>query len=596
MTTPSARDDHHQYEVPLLINGDENILRIENDDAYPEDCMVDYKGDRIVFVNNKSKYGGWKSAGLIIIVDIAEAMAYYGISANLITYLTGPLGQSTVTAAANVNTWVGFIWMLPVFGAFIADSFLGRFRTIIFSTLIYVLGLGLLTLSVVLPSIIGPRDCLLNSSSILCTVPSFQVIFFFCSLYLVAFGRAGFKPCVQAFGADQFDARNPEECKSKSSFFNWWYFGICLGSSIARLFLTYIQDNVSWALGFGISTFSLAMALIVFLLGTQTYRYSVKNENENPILRIIEVFVAAAKNWKQSSSLDVSRDGEVAKSHDMRVGVHQFRFLDKALVNPINSTKNVRQCSIAQVEDAKMTLRLVPIWISCLIYAVVFAQSTTFFVKQGNTMDRSISTSFQIPAAALQILINVPIFIFIPLYDCALVPFARIFTGKPNGITMLQRIGFGMFLSTLSMVIAAVIEKRRLLVALDFGLIDQPAATVPMSVWWLSPQYLLVGLADVFATVGLQEFFYDQVPDSLRSIGISLYLSVLGVGSFLSGSLISVIERITGGSSRHSWFSNNLNRAHLDYFYWLLAGLSFVELVAFVYLSKFYLYKRGTSS
>ncbi|KAI3872134.1 hypothetical protein MKW98_011626 [Papaver atlanticum] len=590
MTTPSARDDHYQNEVPLLNNRQE----IEYDDDDTEDYMVDYKGDRIVFVNNKSKYGGWKSAGLIIIVDIAECMAYYGISANLITYLTGPLGQSTVTAAANVNTWVGFIWMLPVFGAVVADSFLGRFRTIIISTLIYVLGLGLLTLSVVLPSLIGPRDCLLDNNSIYCTFPSFKVVFFFCSLYLVAFGRAGFKPCVQAFGADQFDARNPEECKSKSSFFNWWYFGICLGSSISRLFLTYIQDNVSWSLGFGISTMSLAVALIVFLLGTQTYRYNVKKENENPILRITQVFVAAAKNWKQS---DASKDGEVSKSRGIRVGVHQFRFLDKVLINPINSTKNARQCSIAQVEDAKMTLRLVPIWISCLIYAVVFAQSTTFFVKQGNTMDRSIGTSFQIPAAALQILINVSIFIFIPLYDFALVPFARIITGKPNGITMLQRIGFGMFLSTLSMVIAAVIEKRRLLVALNFGLIDRPEVPIPMSVWWLSPQYLLVGLADVFATVGLQEFFYDQVPGSLRSIGISLYLGVLGVGSFLSGSLISIIEHITGGSSSHySWFSNNLNRAHLDYFYWLLAGLSLAELVAFLYLSKFYLYKRGTLS
>ncbi|KAI3981518.1 hypothetical protein MKX01_008935 [Papaver californicum] len=590
MTIPSARDDHYQYEVvvPLLNNREE----IEDDDD-TEDYMVDYKGDRIVFENNKSKYGGWKSAGLIIIVDIAECMAYYGISANLITYLTGPLGQSTVTAAANVNTWVGFIWMLPVFGAVLADSFLGRFPTIIFSTLIYVLGLGLLTLSVVLLSLIGPHDCLHNNNSIICTFPSFQVIFFFCSLYLVAFGRAGFKPCVQAFGADQFDARNPEECKSKSSFFNWWYFGICLGSSISRLFLTYIQDNVSWSVGFGISTISLAVALIVFLLGTQTYRYSVKKENENPILRITQVFVAAAKNWKRS---DESQDGEVSKCRGKRVGVHQFRFLDKALINPINPTKNVRQCSISQIEDAKMTLRLVPIWISCLIYAVVFAQSTTFFVKQGNTMDRSIGTSFQIPAAALQILINVSIFLFIPLYDFALVPLARTFTGKPNGITMLQRIGFGMFLSTLSMVIAAVIEKRRLLVALDFGLIDRPEITIPMSVWWLSPQYLLIGLADVFATVGLQEFFYDQVPDSLRSIGISLYLSVLGVGSFLSGFLISAIERITGGSGHYSWFSNNLNRAHLDYFYWLLAGLSLVELVAFFYLSKSYLYKRGTLS
>ncbi|KAI3845935.1 hypothetical protein MKW92_028202 [Papaver armeniacum] len=597
MTVTSARDDH-QYEVPLLNNTEEIICGIGDDldcheDQEDDDYMVDYKGERIVFENNKSKFGGWKSAGLIIIVDIAEGLAYYGISSNLINYLTGSLGQSTVTAAANVNTWVGFIWMLPVLGAVIADSYLGKFRTIIFSTLIYVLGLGLLTLSVVLPSLIGSLDCLDNN----CNYPSFQGIFFFFSLYLVAFGRAGFKPCVQAFGADQFDARNPEECKSKSSFFNWWYFGLCFGSSISRLFLTYIQDNGSWGLAFGISFISLAVALIVFLLGTQTYRYSVKTETVNPIFRITQVFVAAAKNWRHGSSLDTVQNEEIQES-PLRIGVHQFKFLDKALIklpdDPTSSTKNGTKCSISQIEDAKVILRLIPIWISCLIYAIVFAQYSTFFVKQGNTMDRSIGTGFKIPAASLQILLSISVFLFIPLYDCTFIPFVRVFTGKPNGITMLQRIGGGMLVSALSMVVAAVIEKRRLLVALDYGLIDEPEVTVPMSVWWLAPQYIMIGLADVLTNVGLQEFFYDQVPDSLRSIGISLYLSILGVGSFLSGFLISAIERITGGSSHYSWFSNNLNRAHLDYFYWLLAGLSLLELAAFLYFSRSYLYKRGT--
>ncbi|KAI3918403.1 hypothetical protein MKX01_041723 [Papaver californicum] len=175
--------------------------------------------------------------------------------------------------------------------------------------------------------------------------------------------------------------------------------------------------------------------------------------------------------------------------------------------------KNGIKCSISQIEDAKVTLRLIPIWISCLIYAVVFAQYSTFFVKQGVTMDRSIGIGLKIPAVSLQILLSISVFLFIPLYDCAFIPFVRVLTGKPNGITMLQRIGGGMLVSTLSMVVAAVIEKKRLLVALDYGLIDEPEVTVPMSVWWLAPQYILTGLADVLTNVGLQEFFYDQVPD-----------------------------------------------------------------------------------
>lgn len=113
-----------------------------------------------------------------------------------------------------------------------------------------------------------------------------------------------------------------------------------------------------------------------------------------------------------------------------------------------------------------------------------------------------------------------------------------------------------------------------------------------MSVWWLVPQYALFGVSDVFTMIGLQEFFYDQVPVAYRSLGLGLYLSIFGVGGFLSGGLVSAIDKITKRGGGESWFADDINRGHFDYFYWLLAGLSAVGLVLFLCFAKAYVYKR----
>eukprot|EP01018_Ginkgo_biloba_P018716 Gb_21681 [translate_table: standard] len=582
----------------LYSSSSQTPLLLTQSEDFAKDGSVDLRGRPV----SRSRTGGWKASLLIIGVEIAERLAYYGIASNLVSYLTNVLHQSTASAAKNVNIWSGATSMLPLLGAFVADAYLGRYRTIVFSSMVYLLGLISLTVSGSLP-FLQPPPCSDISTDSCPKASAFQIGMFFSALYLIALGQGGHKPCLQAFGADQFDDEDPKESKYRSSFFNWWYFGMCSGTVIAVSVLMYIQDNIGWGLGFGIPTVTMAVALSIFLCGTRYYRH--KLPGVSPLAQIAQVLVAAIRKWNSSVPSQGENKLYAIQGEDMMnfgsrrqlVPTNQLKFLDKATVEDdldynSKTAYNWRLCTVTQVEEVKLVLRLLPIWVACLMYGVVFAQSPTFFTKQGSTMERKIGADFEIPPAALQSFISLSILVLVPVYDRIFVPLARNLTGNERGVTLLQRIGIGMMFSTLSMIVAALAEIKRLNAAKDNGLVDKPYATIPLSIFWLIPQYILFGISDVFTMVGLQEYFYDQMPDTMRSLGIAVYLSIFGVGSFLSSILISIIEELSSRGREQSWFANNLNKAHLDYFYWLLAALSAFSMCIYISFASCFIYKK----
>ncbi|PQQ19663.1 protein NRT1/ PTR FAMILY 5.4-like [Prunus yedoensis var. nudiflora] len=510
-------------------------LRIQNDHEDREQNLISQE-------EPSSSRGGWGAAIFIIFVEVAERFAYYGMAGNLITYLTNELHEPIPMAAKNVNTWVGVSSLLPILGAFIADAFLGRFNTILVSSIIYLLAMVLLTITV---SVIPLH---------------YQKAMFFVALYMLSVGLAGHKPCVQTFAADQFREDSPEEKKAKSSFFNWWYLGITIGASAAILVVIYVQDNVGWAAGFGILTGAIAVALAVFLFGYKKYRK--QGPLGSPFTTVAQVFVAAARkrhiNGTSAGFGVYSRDDK--DQHETRrllAQTSQLRCLDKAIIidHLDASSKNRnpwRLCSLNQVEQ-------------------------TFFTKQGSTMVRSIGPNFKLPQASLQIFLGLTIAVAIPIYDRVFVPTARKFTGHSSGITILQRIGIGLFLSIISMMVAALVEAKRVGIVRDHNLLDNPKAIVPMRV--------------VVVNSTVHEFFYDQTPEAMRSMGAAAYLSVVGVGNFICTAIITLVQAISSKSGE-KWLTDNLNRAHLDYFYWLIAALSTLNLCVYVWIAKGFVYKK----
>ncbi|KAF3971555.1 hypothetical protein CMV_004861 [Castanea mollissima] len=531
----------------------------------------------------KPPIGGWNAAIFIFFVEVAERFAFFGLAANLITYLTNELHQPISTAAKNVNTWAGVSYIVPLFAAFVADSLFGRFNTILLASVIYVMGMILLTLSV---SVV-PLD--------------YRKAIFFVALYIIAVGEGGHKPCVQTFAADQFEEDSLEDKKVKSSFFNWWFWGIVAGQCSAILVAIYVEDNVGWTAGIGMLAIAMAVALITFLLGIKRYRK--QGPLGSPLTTVAQVLVAAVRKWRMKQKFDncsvYHGDGLLAPGQPKTqtlAHTNQLRCLDKAMIiDNLDAMRTIRDpwrlCSLHQVEEVKLVLRLFPIWLSCLMFAIVISQMNTFFVKQGSTLQRSITPHFIIPPASLQALVGLTILLNMPIYDRVFVPIARKFTGHPSGITVLQRIGIGLFLSIFIMIVSALVEAKRINVVKEYNLLDQPKSIVPMRVWWLLPQYIITGLVEIFTYVGLQELFYAQMPEAMRSLGAAVYLSVTGIGNFISSAIISMVQAI---SSRYGeeWLGENINRAHLDYFYWVLAGLSALNLCIYVWIATRFVYKK----
>jgi peptide/histidine transporter 3/4 len=153
-------------------------------------------------------------------------------------------------------------------------------------------GLLVITASAVIPSL-QPAPC--NGSS--CPpATGFQYFVFFTALYLISVGTGGVKSALLPFGADQYNDSNLEESKKKQSFFSLFFIAINLGVFISGTVVVWIQQNVAWSLGFGISSICLVVATVAFLAGTPVYK--VQLPSGSPLKSVVMVFVASFKKRK----------------------------------------------------------------------------------------------------------------------------------------------------------------------------------------------------------------------------------------------------------------------------------------------------------
>ncbi|CAK9180684.1 unnamed protein product [Ilex paraguariensis] len=202
--------------------------------------------------------------------------------------------------------------------------------------------------------------------------------------------------------------------------------------------------------------------------------------------------------------------------------------------------------------------------------------------------------SFQASPASLGAFVTVTMLVCIVLYDCAFVKIVRKWTRNPRGITLLQRLGMGLSLHILIMVIASLTERYRLSVAKKHGVVEN-GGQLPISIFILLPQFVLMGVADACSDVAKIEFFYDQAPETMKSLGTSYAMTSVGIGNFLSSFILTTVSHITKEHGHKGWILNNLNASRLDHYFAFLAILSSLNFIFYLVVTKFYQYKAEVS-
>lgn len=193
--------------------------------------------------------------GIIYIVgnEAAERFSYYGMNSILVIFMTKYLMDASghpdhmgdAQADAWYHTFVSFVYFLPVLGAFLSDAILGKYRTILFLSIVYCFGHFTLAVNDTRAGLV-------------------------LGLALIALGAGGIKPCVSANVGDQFGPMNQHLLPRV---FNWFYFSINFGSAFSTLLIPVLLDQFGPKPAFGTPGIFMVIATIVFWMGRKKFAH-----------------------------------------------------------------------------------------------------------------------------------------------------------------------------------------------------------------------------------------------------------------------------------------------------------------------------------
>ncbi|KAH6769239.1 hypothetical protein C2S51_014575 [Perilla frutescens var. frutescens] len=475
-------------------------------------------------------------------------------------YLTNGWRLSFTHAAGIMNFWEGMSLVLASFFQFLADTLLGNFIVAVISTISSSVGIGMVALSV--PHILdhsggrcrkpGAESCLNDT----------QIGVFYTGMVLTALGRAGISFSLDALHDEQSTPHSSNclrEAINKCTEWAVWadkFFLRLIGSLLVMIWIK------KWKLLFGIPAIYSGYMTLWFLCGICLYK-SLSPQG-SPINRVCRVLRHSSKKKSQPSI----QNGEEIAEHQNRTSF-----------------------SKEEDETTRFVVKMIPISITFILSGIVSSIGNTYFVEQANHMNRRVG-SWKVPLLALQL----PVILFKMNQDLYLYCFFKIdkdWLFKHFKMDLpIAGIGSAMLYSVLCCITAARMETKRLEVVRRYDMLHKPDdEEVPMHAAWLLFQFFLLAGLDSFLRKSVEEFYKDQAPQHLKAKlkndeNTKRYLKsavdfVCGLGFWAGVLSVYVVGKLSEIGGKPNWFQYTLNMSRLDRYYWVLAGLSAVNLVVF---------------
>ncbi|RID42325.1 hypothetical protein BRARA_J02217 [Brassica rapa] len=499
----------------------------------------------------------------------------------MILYLTVEYGMGTTEAANILFLWSAATNFFPLIGAFIADSYTGRFPLIGFGSSTSLLGM----LSLWLAAMIQPK-C--DKSIDVCqpTTP-FQLLLLYSFFTLTSIGAGGVRSSCLAFAADQLQLNSTTRISTTAleTLFNWYYFSVMLAYFHSESLLVFVQTKYGWQIGFGVSLAVMALSVALFFVASPFY---VKFKCEPSLVSgLFQVLVAAFRN----QHVDLASEEHVISYHhetgpSFSIPSQKLRYLNKACAtsNPRqdltltgNSQNPWKLCTVQQVEDFKSLVNVLPIWSTGIILSLVTACQASFIVLQAKAMDRrTFIKGFEIPPGCYGVFMIISFVVFLVIYDIVVVPLVSWALRKPR-LGVMVRMGAGIAISVLCISTLAIVEYVRRKRAREEG-------GTMLSAMWLLPYMLLGGISEALISIAQNEFFYSELPKSMSSVATTLSGLNMAAASLVSSWIVTAVDTATC----RSWITEDINEGHLDYYYWLMTAFSLLNVVYFVWCSKAY--------